>query len=135
MSLKAARGLKRLCPSCASKFYDLNRDPIICPMCGSIYEQDIPSRMSRNTVEDDIEEIDDEDAIVDVVAPEIDEPEGPVTAEAEAEALEEEALPAGVEDEAELPDADDDAFLEEDEEEGGEGVATIIGGGVGEEEV
>lgn len=34
MSKKAAeRGTKRTCPSCDSRFYDLNRDPITCPMC------------------------------------------------------------------------------------------------------
>jgi uncharacterized protein (TIGR02300 family) len=33
MSSKAARGTKRLCEGCGAKFYDLNNDPIICPMC------------------------------------------------------------------------------------------------------
>ncbi|MCB2135811.1 MAG: TIGR02300 family protein [Rhodobacteraceae bacterium] len=26
-------GVKRLCPKCASRFYDLNRDPMTCPEC------------------------------------------------------------------------------------------------------
>ncbi|OCX65856.1 hypothetical protein BFP70_06875 [Thioclava sp. SK-1] len=26
-------GVKRLCPHCASRFYDLCRDPMICPVC------------------------------------------------------------------------------------------------------
>lgn len=29
----AERGNKRTCPSCEVRFYDLNRDPITCPMC------------------------------------------------------------------------------------------------------
>ncbi len=33
MSSKAARGTKRTCQGCGARFYDLNRDPIICPMC------------------------------------------------------------------------------------------------------
>lgn len=34
MSKKAAeRGNKRTCPSCEARFYDLNRDPMTCPMC------------------------------------------------------------------------------------------------------
>lgn len=39
MASKAARGTKRTCQNddCASHFYDLNRDPIICPICGSEY--------------------------------------------------------------------------------------------------
>lgn len=27
-------GTKRLCPQCATRFYDLNRDPMVCPECG-----------------------------------------------------------------------------------------------------
>ena len=33
MSQKLARGSKRTCHSCSSRFYDLNRDPIVCPVC------------------------------------------------------------------------------------------------------
>ena len=33
MSQKEARGSKRTCHSCSSRFYDLNHDPIICPVC------------------------------------------------------------------------------------------------------
>lgn len=35
MSQKSARGTKRTCQSCDSRFYDLNRDPAVCPMCGT----------------------------------------------------------------------------------------------------
>ena len=28
-------GTKRLCPHCATRFYDLNKDPMICPACGA----------------------------------------------------------------------------------------------------
>ncbi len=38
MSLKAVRGTKRVCQSCGNKFYDLNRDPITCPMCQAVYQ-------------------------------------------------------------------------------------------------
>ena len=27
-------GVKRLCPSCATRYYDLQRDPMVCPSCG-----------------------------------------------------------------------------------------------------
>lgn len=27
-------GVKRLCPHCTSRFYDLRRDPMTCPECG-----------------------------------------------------------------------------------------------------
>jgi uncharacterized protein (TIGR02300 family) len=38
MSTKAERGAKRVCQSCGSKFYDLLRDPIICPICQAVYQ-------------------------------------------------------------------------------------------------
>ena len=39
-AIKAQRGTKRMCqnPQCGSRFYDLNRDPITCPVCSTIYE-------------------------------------------------------------------------------------------------
>src|SRR5262245_59160647 len=39
MSTKAERGTKRTCQNseCGSRFYDLNRDPITCPVCGTAY--------------------------------------------------------------------------------------------------
>lgn len=30
-------GVKRLCPHCASRFYDLRRDPMSCPECGHTF--------------------------------------------------------------------------------------------------
>ena len=37
--IKAQRGTKRTCqnPECGSRFYDLNRDPITCPVCSTVY--------------------------------------------------------------------------------------------------
>ncbi len=32
------RGTKRQCAHCAMKYYDLNRDPVLCPGCGKPYE-------------------------------------------------------------------------------------------------
>ncbi len=32
-------GLKRHCPNCGVKYYDLNRNPITCPKCGTVYEE------------------------------------------------------------------------------------------------
>ncbi len=31
------RGSKRQCLYCGTKFYDLNRDPILCPSCGKVF--------------------------------------------------------------------------------------------------
>ena len=34
---KALRGTKRVCQACEVRFYDLARDPIVCPACGAVY--------------------------------------------------------------------------------------------------
>ena len=44
---KPARGTKRVCPSCGARFYDLNRTPIVCPLCQSIYQAAPPPPPSR----------------------------------------------------------------------------------------
>src|SRR5579872_1661673 len=38
-------GSKQICPSCASKFYDLGRRPAHCPKCGSEFD---PEEALRN---------------------------------------------------------------------------------------
>jgi len=41
MRLKLAKpelGEKRICLECSTKYYDLNRDPITCPKCGTVFE-------------------------------------------------------------------------------------------------
>lgn len=31
-------GVKRVCPKCATRFYDLQNDPMTCPSCGAIFD-------------------------------------------------------------------------------------------------
>ncbi len=42
-------GVKRICQSCAAKFYDLGRSPIACPQCGARFDPEalLKSRRSR----------------------------------------------------------------------------------------
>ena len=40
--MKALRGTKRVCHACAARFYDLSREPIVCPSCGAHYVPDAP---------------------------------------------------------------------------------------------
>jgi uncharacterized protein (TIGR02300 family) len=44
--VKAELGAKRTCPSCATRFYDLLKHPIVCPKCGHnfIAESVLPSK-------------------------------------------------------------------------------------------
>src|SRR5262249_25650176 len=34
---KPELGTKRLCAGCGAKFYDLNKDPIVCPKCSTVF--------------------------------------------------------------------------------------------------
>ena len=33
-------GIKRICSSCNTKYYDFNKSPIICPSCGTEFDPD-----------------------------------------------------------------------------------------------
>ncbi len=33
-------GVKRVCPSCNTRFYDLRTDPLTCPACGATFTLD-----------------------------------------------------------------------------------------------
>src|SRR5258708_27394780 len=47
--LKQAWGSKRQCQECGARFYDLNKDPIICPKCHKVFEPEAvkPPRRGR----------------------------------------------------------------------------------------
>ena len=67
-------GLKRICGSCGAKFYDLGKTPIICPKCGTPYEEIAPPKPSAPVapvkVAPEVEEVElgtDEAAVADDV--------------------------------------------------------------------
>ena len=45
-------GTKRSCASCGAPFYDLNKDPIICPKCGVQFMPDAVLKPRRKGPED-----------------------------------------------------------------------------------
>ena len=40
---KLELGVKRLCANCGAKFYDLHRNPIVCPKCASVFVPPAPA--------------------------------------------------------------------------------------------
>jgi len=42
---KPELGEKRRCLSCETKFYDLNKDPAICPKCGVVFEVQVQEKI------------------------------------------------------------------------------------------
>ena len=45
--VKPAWGMKRTCQGCGAHFYDMQKDPIICPKCATVYDPDVVSRTRR----------------------------------------------------------------------------------------
>lgn len=40
-------GLKRMCQSCGARFYDLGKDPILCPKCGTEFDPEAVLKTKR----------------------------------------------------------------------------------------
>lgn len=47
--VKLEWGVKRTCQSCGSRFYDLQRSPITCPKCGSVFEALTATKRGRRS--------------------------------------------------------------------------------------
>jgi len=117
---KPELGTKRLCPNCGTKYYDLNRDPILCPKCGTLFT--VAAVVSRAKAAPAVEEAEEE---VDEAAP----IEFVPLEEAEADENADEAVP-GIEDEeiADIPDDEDDTFLEAEEDDEIDGIDIDVAG-------
>jgi uncharacterized protein (TIGR02300 family) len=132
--VKAELGTKRTCPSCGTRFYDLLRDPIVCPSCGVSFiaptllpsKGELPAAAvvkQREPVAAEPEEAADAEL---VSLEDVEEP-----GEDEAVAIEDVDL--GEEAEA-TEEGEDDTFLVEEEEEGGDMTGLIDGGPASKEE-
>ena len=120
---KPELGAKHQCQTCGAKFFDLNRDPIVCPKCGTVF-QGAPARAraAAKGDEDDTEIA--TPAGVDVVS--LDEVEA-----SEEKAAEPAADDIDVEDDADA--AAGVSFLEEEEEDDDD-VTNLIDGDIAPDE-
>lgn len=128
---KLELGLKRICGACSAKFYDLNKSPIVCPKCSTVFEvlAAPPSRPRAETsaarpaapVARDEEEVVADEADVELVSLE-DADDDAVGKNSDAD--------IDLEDDI---DDDDDTFLEEEEEEDDD-VSDLIGDGIDDDE-
>jgi uncharacterized protein (TIGR02300 family) len=44
---KTEWGLKRVCPSCGARYYDMHHDPVTCPKCGAAYDPETVAKTRR----------------------------------------------------------------------------------------
>ena len=124
-------GTKRLCAGCGAKYYDLNRTPIVCPKCETVFVVPVVTSRARPEAKPVPVPVPVAEAVV------------PETADAEfvslddAEAEQQGKKPAagakGAAADEEGDDAMDAAFIEE-QEEGAPDVSDIVGEGVEKEE-
>jgi uncharacterized protein (TIGR02300 family) len=120
---KPELGTKRQCQNCGAKFFDLNKDPIVCPKCGTVFQGAPRARVAAKAEEEEDTEVA-TPAGVEVVSLD------------EVEASEEKAAEPVVddidveEDDAETPD---DPFLEEEEEDDDD-VTNLIDGDIAPDE-
>jgi uncharacterized protein (TIGR02300 family) len=106
--IKTDLGTKRVCPSCAARFYDLQKRPIECPKCAFSFEPEMLLKQRRTRVPEPAKA-----AVVPAEDDEQEEDEEVEEAETEEEELEEEEV---------VPAADEPlAEVEGEEEEGEEG--------------
>ena len=122
---KLELGSKHQCQNCGAKFFDLNKDPIVCPKCGTVF-QSVAARArpaAKAEEEEDTEVA--TPAGVEVVS--LDEVEA-----GEEKAAEPAVDDIDVEEDAE-EDAADDPFLEEEEEDDDD-VTNLIDGDIAPDE-
>lgn len=87
---KAEWGLKRVCPSCGTRYYDMKKNPPVCPSCNTAFDpenlmrtrrgraapkpeveaviEDIPvaTEEAEDALIEDAEELADDDEVIDV---------------------------------------------------------------------
>jgi uncharacterized protein (TIGR02300 family) len=91
------RGLKRICSSCGTRFYDLNKRPIACPNCATEFTGEVKLKTRRGR----LSAIEAEGQVTDKTAVEAD-------SEEEMEDEVEEAETISLEDAETTEDGDDD---------------------------
>jgi uncharacterized protein (TIGR02300 family) len=123
---KPELGLKRQCMSCGAKFYDLNKDPAVCPKCGTVFQASAVSRVAAPVVAR-AAQTNEEETEVESTGPEMVSLDEVEAAEADTDTPGEDDIDVGDD------DADDDTFLEE-EEEGDDDVSDLIDSDIEDDE-
>lgn len=121
--VKAEWGTKRICLNCGARFYDMNRDPIVCPACSTALDPVVQSRPRRARAAPKLA------AVAAVAGPAATEPDEELETEDEDEAV-------VVADDDEESDAEDDgeSAIEDVSELGDDDMADVIETDIDEEE-
>ncbi|MDD3181646.1 MAG: TIGR02300 family protein [Alphaproteobacteria bacterium] len=41
-------GIKRLCPHCGTRYYDMKKNPPVCPSCGTVFDPETLTKSRRS---------------------------------------------------------------------------------------
>jgi len=128
---KPELGTKRDCPSCGAKFYDLNKNPVVCPKCKHEYVPDTGAKAKRakpaekpkekplkRVVADDGDTVSLDSMRDDELAADVDVDDDDIDVDVDVEVDDDDA---------------DDAFLPDDEDEDDD-VTGIVRGGKGDDD-
>lgn len=131
---KPELGTKRLCSGCGAKFYDLNKDPILCPKCGTAFVVSAPvSRRADAAAAATAAAAAAAKAKEAVAEPETQDAEFVSLEDADNEAQGKKGAAEDGDDDIEIEETEEAPFIEE-QEEGDDDVADIIGEGREDEE-
>jgi uncharacterized protein (TIGR02300 family) len=131
---KPELGTKRLCSGCGAKFYDLNKDPILCPKCGTAFVVSTPvSRRAETAAATAAAAAAAAKSKETVVEPETQEAEFVSLEDADNEAQGKKGAAEDGDDDLEIEETEEAPFIEE-QEEGDDDVTDIIGEGREDEE-
>ena len=122
---KPELGTKHQCQNCGAKFFDLNKDPIVCPKCGTVFQVAAAARArpAGKAEEEEETEVATPAGVEVVSLDEVEAGEEKAAAEPVVDDIEEEAE----------EDAADDPFLEEEEEDDDD-VTNLIDGDIAPDE-
>lgn len=120
-------GTKRICLSCGARFYDLNREPIVCPACGTPHDPMAHARPRRSRAAPKLAAVAEAAATVTAVEVEDDEE---VTVEPE----DEEAAPAKDDADEDEEDEDTDSAIEDVSELADDDMTDVIDTEIDEDE-
>lgn len=115
-------GQKRICQGCGTKYYDFNRNPIVCPECGDEYDPEAVLSSRRGRVVEEVK---------------VEKPaEAEVSEEAELDEVADVDVDAVLETEEDSEEtaAEDDTLLVDDDDDGSDDLGALVVGGDDEEE-
>lgn len=130
---KPELGTKRLCSGCGAKFYDLNKDPILCPKCGTAFVVSTPVSRRADTAAAAAAAAAAAKSKEAVVEPETQDAEFVSLEDADNEAQGKKGAAEEGDDDLEIEETEEAPFIEE-QEEGDDDVTDIIGEGREDEE-